>query len=40
MKYRGAIGYEVTVPKETGSDVYISQIEEPITWQQVLLPTA
>ena len=28
MKYRGVIGYEVTVPGETGSDVYISQIEE------------
>ena len=28
MRYKGMIGYEITVPKETGSDVYISQIEE------------
>lgn len=28
MKYKGMIGYEITVPKEPGSDVYISQIEE------------
>ena len=28
MKYRGMIGYEVTVPREPGSDVYVSQIEE------------
>lgn len=36
MKYRGAIGYEVTVQKETGSDVYISQIEEHIYRGQVI----
>lgn len=27
-KYRGIIGYEVTEPKEEGSDVYVSNITE------------
>lgn len=28
MRYRGMIGYEVTEPKEEGSDVYVSTIVE------------
>lgn len=28
MKYKGIIGYEVTEPKEEGSDVYVSKITE------------